>query len=72
MFGYTTLVGLVTLAAAINRSAGNIVADYYEEEVSYAENPLCAPSKLDKGVCCDKVGASIEVQGGLVSVLNED
>lgn len=52
---------------AYSSAARNIVSNYYEETLSYSENPKCKPSTLDKGIKCSAVGPSIPIKSGLVS-----
>lgn len=47
----------------------NTVASHYEEKVTYSWNPQCKPSNLDKGIKCCDVGSSIQIAGGLVSII---
>jgi len=52
-------------AMAFSTATCNIVASHYEEMMTYAKNPHCKPSNLDKGVKCSAIGSPIEVKGGL-------
>jgi len=60
-----TVVGLLVIA--VTCSSAKIEKDFYEEEKSYKDNPLCAPSKLDKGIQCRDIGKTVTIKGGLVS-----
>lgn len=59
---------VLLVAVAYNTVSCKVVADSYEELISYQDNPWCKPSILDKGIKCSAVKNPIEIQGGLVSI----
>lgn len=58
---------VIAVFLMVTVAGSTVIEDRYEEEVTYRDNPLCAPSKLDKGIKCAAVVNAITVQGGLVS-----
>lgn len=62
-------VFLTIFVAYSTASRKSIVDSYYEETLTYSDNPKCKPSTLDKGIKCSSVGSPILMEDGIVSVI---
>jgi hypothetical protein len=67
MLNSKILLGFFVLTVAWTTVCTSVVADHYEEDTTYASNPQCKPSVLDKGVQCKNVGPAVKIKGSLYS-----